>query len=249
MAMLREIPALIGDIGTGRFFDTVLDRIARIFSYDVAEVFIFGTRSGLEYLTSREQHVWSTTMTRPYAEIYTQDPLFHAFRDRLPPGLYNRERLLRRYPKTTFFDTFYRDIGSFEEMEFLVPHEDDRAAIIWFSRSKPLRPLWGRYFSELEAFEPILRGCVQKHLSWPGVRECAEHMSERDAALRALSWRGLTRREAEIARCMLLGDSAKETGARLRIAEGTVRIHRKSIYRKLNIGSVPELFALCSNIH
>jgi DNA-binding CsgD family transcriptional regulator len=245
--MLGEIPALIGDINTSRFFDTLLDLIARVFSFDIAEVLMFSTRSAPEYLMSRERRAWMATMTRPYAEIYTQDPLFHAFRDRLPPGLYNPERLLRRYPNTTFFDTFYRDVNSGEEMEFLVPYEDGRAAVIWFCRSEPSNPRSVSRLSELEALEPILRACVQKHLSCVSSRRDKPiPRFDRDAAFSALSWRALTRRETEIARRMLLGDSAKETGARLHIAEGTVRIHRKNIYRKLNIGSLAELFALCS---
>lgn len=244
-----EIPALIGDIGTSRFFDTLLDLIARVFSFDIAEVLMFSTRSAPEYLMSREQRAWMATMTRPYAEIYTQDPLFHAFRDRLPPGLYNPARLLRRYPNTTFFDTFYRDVTRGEEMEFLVPYEEDRAAVIWFCRSQRANLPAMRQFSELEALEPILRACVQKHLSSGRVsrrRDETVPMFDRNAASSALSWRALTARETEIARCMLLGDSAKQTGTRLHIAEGTVRIHRKNIYRKLNIGSLAELFALCS---
>lgn len=46
-------------------------------------------------------------------------------------GLYNPERLKRHYPLTTFFDNFYRykDFGG--ELEFLVPHGDSRAAVIW----------------------------------------------------------------------------------------------------------------------
>jgi DNA-binding CsgD family transcriptional regulator len=246
--MISEIPTVIAEIGTHRFFDTVLEWVAQRIPFDIAEVFTFSTSSGLGPVTSQERGLPLVTMSRPYAEVYRQDPLFHAFCDHLPPGLYNPERLKRHYPLTTFFDTFYRykDFGG--ELEFLVPHGDGRAAVIWLCWSKHSRAADRRKLPELEAAEPVLRACVQKHLSLPSLDLPGVYISENDrtAAPTVLTSHGLTSREMEVARCILQGDSAKDTGVRLCIAEGTVRIHRKSIYRKLNIGSVAELFALCN---
>ncbi len=249
--MISGIPTVIAEIGTHRFFDTVLEWVAQRIPFDVAEVFTFSSSSGLGLgpVTFQERGLPLVTMRRPYAEIYRQDPLFHAFCDRLPPGLYNPERLKRHYPLTTFFDNFYRykDFGG--ELEFLVPHGDSRAAVIWLCWSKQSRVADRRNLSELEAAEPVLRACVQKHLSLSSLDLAGAYVSEsgRVAAPTALSSHGLTSREMDVARCILQGDSAKDTALRLRIAEGTVRIHRKGIYRKMNIGSVAELFALCTH--
>jgi DNA-binding CsgD family transcriptional regulator len=247
--MISELPTVIAEIGTHRFFDTVLEWVGQSIPFDIAEVFTFSASSGLEPVTSQERGLPLVTMSRPYAEIYRQDPLFHAFRDRLPPGLYNPERLMRRYPLTTFFDTFYRYKVFGGEVEFLVPHGDGRAAVIWLCWSKHTRAADRRKLSELEAAEPVLRACVQRHLSLPSLGppgEVSIFGNDPAAAPTALTRHGLTSREIEIARCILQGNSAKDTAARLCIAEGTVRIHRKSIYRKMNIGSVAELFALCN---
>jgi DNA-binding CsgD family transcriptional regulator len=244
--MLGEIPAIIGTIGTHRFFDTVLEWVAQRVPFDVAEVFTFSTNSGVGPVMYQERGLPLVTMRRPYAEIYRHDPLFHAFRDRLPPGLYNPERLKRHYPLTTFFDNFYRykDFGG--ELEFMVPHGDGRAAVIWLCWSKHSRASY-RNLAELEVAEPILRACVQKHLSLSNLDLPGEYVNNGCVATStALTSHGLTSREIDVARCILQGDSAKDTAARLCIAEGTVRIHRKGIYRKLNIGSVAELFALCA---
>jgi len=248
--MISGIPTVIAEIGTHRFFDTVLEWVGQSVAFDVAEVFTFSVGSGLGLgpMAFQERGLPVVTMRRPYAEIYRQDPLFHAFRDRLPAGLYNPERLKRRYPRTTFFDTFYRykDFGG--ELEFLVPDGDDRAAVIWLCWSKHSRAIDRRKLLELEEAEPVLRACVQRHLSLPGRELSGGYLSDHDpvAAPSALTRYGLTSREMEVARCILQGKSAKHTAARLCIAEGTVRIHRKGIYRKLNIGSVAELFALCT---
>lgn len=250
--MISGIPTVIAEIGTHRFFDKVLEWVAQSVPFDVAEVFTFSAGSGLGLgpVAFQERGLPLVTMRRPYAEIYRQDPLFHAFCDRLPPGMYNPERLKRRYPRTTFFDTFYRykDFGG--ELEFLVPHGDDRAAVIWLCWSKHNRAADRRKLLELEEAEPVLRACVQRHLSLPGRALPGACISENDSvsAPAALTSYGLTSREIDVARCILQGKSAKLTAIRLCIAEGTVRIHRKGIYRKLNIGSVAELFALCSRL-
>jgi DNA-binding CsgD family transcriptional regulator len=247
LPMLSEIPTVIQAIGTNRFFDTVLEWVAQRIPFDIAEVFTFSASSGLGYLTSQERGPPLVPTRRPYPEIYRQDPLFHAFCDRLPPGLYNPERLKRQYPLTTFFDNFYCRKNFGGELEFLVPHGDGRAAVIWLCWSKHSRAAGRRNLSELEAAEPMLRACVQKHLSLHSLDLPGVHLdSDRISAPTALASHTLTSREMDVARRILQGDSAKDTAIRLCIAEGTVRIHRKNIYRKLNIGSVAELFALCA---
>ena len=53
----------------------------------------------------------------------------------------------------------------------------------------------------------------------------------------------LTLREREIVEFALKGYSAEATGQALGISPGTVRIHKRNIYSKLNIKSQSELFA------
>ncbi|MOA60859.1 putative HTH-type transcriptional regulator [compost metagenome] len=54
----------------------------------------------------------------------------------------------------------------------------------------------------------------------------------------------LTARECEVARLLLEGHSNRTASQRLRIAPGTVKVHRRSLYGKLQIGSQSELLAL-----
>jgi hypothetical protein len=46
---------------------------------------------------------------------------------------------------------------------------------------------------------------------------------------------------------MISGYSSALTAQRLNTSEGTIKIHRKNIYRKLDIGSQAELFSLFIN--
>jgi len=69
-----------------------------------------------------------------------------------------------------------------------------------------------------------------------------------EAALReafaAFGRHRLTQRESEVVTMVLRGHSSEAIGAALKIAPGTVKIHRKNIYAKLGIGSQAELFSM-----
>ncbi len=55
---------------------------------------------------------------------------------------------------------------------------------------------------------------------------------------------GLTPREREVCALLLLGCSRKQIGLKLRISHATVGFHCTSLYKKLKISSLPELFAM-----
>jgi len=57
----------------------------------------------------------------------------------------------------------------------------------------------------------------------------------------------LTAREVEIVQFVLKGHSNNSISLHLEISEGTVKIHRRNIYRKLEISSQSELFAMTLN--
>ncbi len=58
----------------------------------------------------------------------------------------------------------------------------------------------------------------------------------------------LTRRESEVAALVLKGHSSLSAGLVLNIALDTVKVHRKHLYRKLQVGSQAELFARLSHL-
>lgn len=58
----------------------------------------------------------------------------------------------------------------------------------------------------------------------------------------------MTKREAEIASLIIKGYSTVAIGLKLFISPQTVKVHRRNIYRKLNISSQAELFSFFVNI-
>jgi DNA-binding CsgD family transcriptional regulator len=54
----------------------------------------------------------------------------------------------------------------------------------------------------------------------------------------------LTRRERQISQLLLRGHSSKSVARELRIAPGTVMVHKRNLFAKLGISSQYELFSL-----
>ncbi|MFV2032033.1 MAG: LuxR C-terminal-related transcriptional regulator, partial [Gammaproteobacteria bacterium] len=61
-------------------------------------------------------------------------------------------------------------------------------------------------------------------------------------ALERFGEEALTPRERDVAVCILKGHSSKSTARIIEVSPETVKIHRKNIYRKLNVSSQSDLF-------
>lgn len=57
---------------------------------------------------------------------------------------------------------------------------------------------------------------------------------------------GITKRERDVMRLLILGDSSKLIGEKLYISSRTVETHRSNILRKMNVSSTTELIAILS---
>ncbi len=71
-----------------------------------------------------------------------------------------------------------------------------------------------------------------------------ESQRQQKSPIETLNELNLTNRENEIAGMLLSGDSSKIIASKLHISHATVTFHTKNLYRKLNIQSRSELFAL-----
>jgi DNA-binding CsgD family transcriptional regulator len=107
----------------------------------------------------------------------------------------------------------------------------------------------------LRACEPTVRAAINRRWGKVGNRFADAVGAPRDfklpraAPVRSIgltAWRslGLTEREAAIVDLVLQGHSSDSIAARLTIAAGTVKVHRRNVYRKLAISSQAELLAV-----
>ncbi len=179
---------------------------------------------------------------------YMLDPFFLAASRSVAPGLYRlRDLAPDRFYQGEYFRSYYVQTGLAEEIAYFVTLPDQSTLTLSLMRAE--KPFSQKEFAALEAVFPFVAATARRH--WPGLDQKLDksgsslRRQQRQMTYDLGSFGAgiLTPREREVAEFTLKGHSAESTGQILGIAAGTVRIHRRNIYSKLNINSQGELFS------
>lgn len=154
-----------------------------------------------------------------------------------------------RFYQGEYFRNYYVQTELAEEIGFMVDVGQGVSVVISAMRSS--RVFSAREFRDLDAVFPFVAS-VARH-NWadlshrfedrPATDQGPALASLIDLAFRNLGRNLLTARETEVVEYTLKGHSAEATGQAMGISPGTVRIHKRNIYAKLQIGSQGELFS------
>lgn len=131
-----------------------------------------------------------------------------------------------------------------EALGFNFPLDGDVVRTLELCRYPWRAAFCGRDRETLSAVEPLLALLLRRKWNVTTTMEIAETGSL-DSRLQSLRERfPISERECEIVRFVVEGHSNYSISSHLDITVGTVKIHRKNIYRKLRISSQSELFSL-----
>lgn len=178
---------------------------------------------------------------------YMLDPFFLAASRSVAPGLYRlRDMAPDRFYQGEYFRSYYVQTGLAEEIAYFVTLPDQSTLTLSLMREEKV--FSQKEFLALEAVFPFVSAAALLH--WRGLdQKFGEGSGFLQGQPRRMTYDLgsfgediLTPREREVAEFTLKGHSAESTGQILGIAAGTVRIHRRNIYAKLNINSQGELF-------
>ena len=187
---------------------------------------------------------------------YLLDP-FHGFVCRNPGTRVLRLKDIQpdHFRKTEFFRSYYAHARLADEVGIIVERRDGSHIFVSLGLSWGTGTFSRRGRERLAFFLPVIAALLLKNWdadSSDDVGSAAATPARPHHALDDLlamdEFERLTAREREIVRFMLLGHSSKSIAHRLDIATGTVKNHRKSIYRKLAIRSQSALFARFLNL-
>ncbi|MDU9414829.1 helix-turn-helix transcriptional regulator [Pseudomonas sp. zfem005] len=185
----------------------------------------------------------------PYQlEAYLMDPLYLAALFDKEDGLYGlRDLAPDSFSGNPYFLTYYQHLQVSDELGYITSLEDGSKAVLSLMRGTG-SPL----FSEDEILlfgnaAPVVDEVTQT--AWRVHRQ-VEPRQPWDLALRVRKVTErfghglLTRREHQVIRLILEGHSSRTIAEQLGIRCGTIKVHRRNIYDKLEIGSEAELYAL-----
>ncbi len=181
---------------------------------------------------------------------YLLDPFYLAAVRPFVPGLYRlRDMAPDRFYQGEYYRNYYARTGLAEEIAYFADLPGQSTLVLSLMHCE--RPFSQKEFQALAAVFPFVDSVVRRHWATLGPqitldaegsgvtrprRDLSDDLGSFGAGI-------LTPREQEIAAFTLKGHSAESAGQILGISPGTVRIHRRNIYAKLQINSQGGLFS------
>lgn len=198
------------------------------------------------------RHVYDTVRIERRAVVidqyldsaYLLDPFYDAFRKgNVGRALRLRDVAPDRFTRSTYYQHYYRNIDLRDELGLLLALPDHSVVFYSIGRVGRERRFSSRAVAAFQAALPLVASLTAKHLLHQPRPDLPGPAQVIDDALAGFGAGVLTAREREVAELILKGHSSASISERTGAAVGTVKIHRKNLYRKLGISSQSELFA------
>lgn len=178
---------------------------------------------------------------------YLLDPLYNAIEQGAPSGTYRlRDLAPDSFETTEQFMICYSNFDLHDEIIYLARLDEEVSFTVSLGRTSKLGGISRAEFNRLKAVQPVVQAMCQQF--WQAQSNQFVHNEQsRGSLAHAISTFGsniLTPREKQITGLVLQGYSSKSIAQQLDISVGTIKVHRKSIYFKLDISSQSELFSL-----
>ncbi|PXX99590.1 helix-turn-helix transcriptional regulator [Halomonas sp. LBP4] len=183
---------------------------------------------------------------RYLSEAYLLDPFFTAVREGLDRGAHRlRELAPDRFESSDYYAHYYRALGLVDEVGLFARVTQDVVMVVSLGFRADM-PLKRRALQALRNASPVIEALLIDYWKWQGghFQQHLEAQAPVEAAFASFGAGVLTAREQEIVRLLLAGHSTKSAARELAISDGTVKVHRKHIYQRLEVSSQSQLFRL-----
>lgn len=173
--------------------------------------------------------------------VYLLDPFFVTYRRDAPDGVFRlRDVAPDRFPRSTYFRTYYGSIRLKDEVAALIGLPTGKHLFYSIGRRSGEQKFSAGEVRGLRRLFPVFAAMNRRHFAQESY---AAPDGEIDTAMKRFGAGALTDREREIAILVLKGHSSRSIAEVIGVTPGTVKIHRKNFYRKLGISSQSELFS------
>lgn len=241
--------AVLADGEAGQAFR---DMMAALVRFDHVVVFAYrGNARPVDLFSTFDPADYEIFVALYQAGPYLLDPFYHAARNGRSGIFRMKELAPDRFFSSEYFRSYYSQTRLAEEVGFFVPAGGDVTVVLSLMRCEGSGPFPASEFSLLRDAAPLVAGFVQNQWHGLGDRFDAAEVGARGRRAEPLStadrvWRrlNLTDREASIIELVLQGHSSESIGLTLGISTGTVKVHRRNVYRKLGISSQIQLLSI-----
>jgi len=245
----------IDSIGTETFSSNLVTALKSITQIDYSVSFAYHQNEKPICLLQTFSPAKRTIFVDDYLNgPYLLDPFFKACDRKVDTGLYRlRDIAPDRFYQSEYYRSYYVQTGLAEEICYIVYPVSGVAVAISLMRAGDSSRFSAREFKLLGSIVPIINSLAQRH--WQdlhirfddqpsGLKTSDNRTIIEDTVINALFGSRITPRETQVVAQVLEGHSSDAIARSLGISVGTVRIHRRNIYAKLQISSQQELFSI-----
>lgn len=247
---------LISVIGTEKFGTTLDDYIRCIVDFDMSCILAFSLGRHAKLI----HNGYDKSVPRKVINAYLQggfllDPFYVAACNNHPSGLWRMQDLAPDSFHTSGFlisqdvhPCVSSEAGSLvEEIGYIVPLQRRDAIVFSLMRSQGRAAFSETEMQTLGGQKPIIQAALQTHWSQLHLPQLSHHEKENesdDADFARIFEGRLTATQLAVAKLILRGHSSLSIAQHLKISEGTAKLHRHNIYKRLAITSQGELFRI-----
>ena len=243
----RGVAEIMAVLHKPDFERAVLQAVRRLVDFDFVMTFAYAgprrpTALGDTLSPARRKVVMQDYLAGPYM----LDPFVQQVMAGTRAGCFRLLDLAPdRFRQSEYYRVHYRLTGIREEVGFFFPMSEAAMGVLSLARLDEAPRLTRRELGMLRLLEPALGAlCAEHYAAQASARLAADdHRAPLTHAYQEFGGKLLSEREREIVGLVLQGHSTESIAGRLDISPGTVKIHRRNIYRKLGIGTQAELFA------
>lgn len=221
------------------FIPALLACVKRLVDFDFIMAFAYAGSTRPLTLGDTLDKARHRIIAEDYADgPFLLDPFFQLAEDGRKSGCFRLHDVAPdHFRRSEYFRVHYSRTGIGEEIGVFFDLGRGLTGVTSFGRWDSSPPVTRADLDILRALEPAIGALCAGH--WSNL-----HARRDDSQPAVPGFRMLTQREGEIVTMILRGHSTESIAMLLGISPGTVKIHRKNIYRKLGVSTQAELFAV-----
>lgn len=249
----RDISRAIAALGTDEFFPAVVAAIKGQVKIDYPQFWLYHRDLPPQVLYHEMPESAVASQVDSYLDgPYSEDPFYQVSMDRPRSKIYRLARITSgKLQQSSYYTDYYSGTGTVDEVVYLAKLRAGNVINLSMMRLPSTGEFTDDDYERLYLLAEPVSELLKSHsehgefattyLIQPGI----DHQI--DLAFNTFGASLLSPREKSVLELMLRGYSTSISAERLEIALETVRRHRKSIYRKLDVSSQTDLFSLFIN--
>jgi DNA-binding CsgD family transcriptional regulator len=249
----RGISRAIATLGTEQFFPALIEAINGQVKIDYPQVWLYHKDLPPRVLYHGiPQHAVAAQIDQYLDGPYREDPFYQTSMHQPRAKIYRLSRVtMGKLQESDYYRNYYSDTGTCDEAVYLAKLQAGNVINLSMMRLGQDSPFTDEEYESLYVLAEPISELLKSHTEYndfaatnliqPGI----DHQIS--LAFRTFGASLLSPREKDVLELMLRGYGTGISAERLGIAVETVRRHRKSIYRKLDVSSQTDLFSLFLN--